>query len=170
MVALKNDYPKFLSIYTAQVFASQDNVSVSDRLVLSTEENGPPKPPRSAFMCFTDAKKKELLIVNSAAKKKDILKTVAVEWSKLSDRDRAFWDEEARNDKVRCVTLPLLTPKLLSTGDHLNPPSLSIDLSVRRQSTKVHGIFRSAEQRNTPSLRKGRAPLFSVIQRIGALM
>ena len=86
---------------TAQVFASQDNVSTSDQLLLSIEDDGPPKPPRSAFMCFTDAKKKELLIANSSAKKQDILKTVAAEWSKLTDRDRAFWDEEARNDKVR---------------------------------------------------------------------
>ena len=34
----------------------------------------------------------------------DILNVVALEWKKLSDRDRAHWDEEARNDKVRCVS------------------------------------------------------------------
>lgn len=33
----------------------------------------------------------------------DILKIVAREWKALSDRDRAHWDEEARNDKVRYV-------------------------------------------------------------------
>jgi hypothetical protein len=31
----------------------------------------------------------------------DILKLVAREWRALTDRDRAQWDEEARNDKVR---------------------------------------------------------------------
>jgi len=33
----------------------------------------------------------------------DILKIVAREWKSLSDKDRAHWDEEARNDKVRFV-------------------------------------------------------------------
>jgi hypothetical protein len=31
----------------------------------------------------------------------DILKLVAREWRALTDRDRAQWDEEARNDKLR---------------------------------------------------------------------
>ena len=30
-----------------------------------------------------------------------MLNIVANEWKSLSDRDRAHWDEEARNDKVR---------------------------------------------------------------------
>lgn len=30
----------------------------------------------------------------------DLLKLVAKEWRKISARDRAYWDEEARNDKV----------------------------------------------------------------------
>jgi HMG (high mobility group) box len=52
-------------------------------------------------MCFTDAKKKEILGMNAAQKKEDILKLVAVAWNELDARERAFWDEEARNDKVR---------------------------------------------------------------------
>ena len=37
-------------------------------------------------------------------KNKDaVLKVLAQEWRELSDRDRAYWDEEARNDKVRYV-------------------------------------------------------------------
>lgn len=32
-----------------------------------------------------------------------MLKYVAEEWKRLSDQQRAFWDEEARNDKVRYV-------------------------------------------------------------------
>lgn len=39
----------------------------------------------------------------SVTQTKDVLKIVAEEWRNLSDRDRAFWDEEARNDKVRYV-------------------------------------------------------------------
>jgi len=53
-------------------------------------------------MCFTDAKKKELLERDGLPQnKKEVLNLVASEWRKLSDGDRAFWDEEARNDKVR---------------------------------------------------------------------
>jgi len=61
-----------------------------------------PKAPRSAFMCFTDTKKKEMLAKASVQKNDPvILKTVAQYWRALTDRDRAYWDEEARNDKVR---------------------------------------------------------------------
>jgi hypothetical protein len=60
-----------------------------------------PKPPRSAFMCFTDAKRREILSETNIKDNADVLKIVAKEWRKLSDRDRAYWDEEARNDKVR---------------------------------------------------------------------
>jgi len=89
-----------------KVFSSQENVhsSVSARrgqLVQQEEQTGPPKPPRSAFMCFTDAKKLEVLGSKIATEDKEVLKIVAVEWRQLSDRDRAYWDEEARNDKVR---------------------------------------------------------------------
>jgi len=52
-------------------------------------------------MCFTDAKKREILGSNIVTEDKEVLKIVAVEWRQLSDRDRAYWDEEARNDKVR---------------------------------------------------------------------
>ena len=34
---------------------------------------------------------------------KEILKIVATAWKELSEKDRAYWDEEARNDKVRFV-------------------------------------------------------------------
>jgi hypothetical protein len=53
-------------------------------------------------MCFTDTKKKEMLAKASVQKNDPvILKTVAQYWRALTDRDRAYWDEEARNDKVR---------------------------------------------------------------------
>ncbi len=65
------------------------------------EENiSPPKPPRSAFVCFSDAKKKEK---SGQTTHQDFLKYVADEWRSLTDHQRAFWDEEARNDKVRYV-------------------------------------------------------------------
>lgn len=81
------------------MFAYQGSFVKNDKEPAKQEQ---PKPPRSAFMCFVDAKKKELLESNDLPqKKKDVLKLVAGEWRKLSDKDRAFWDEEARNDKVR---------------------------------------------------------------------
>jgi len=83
-------------------------------------------------MCFTDAKKKEILNANGATKKKDILKIVAVEWKKLSDRDRAFWDEEARNDKVRYVLHSILHPG--STACILTPPILCFHRFVREKA------------------------------------
>jgi len=93
-------------------------------------------------MCFTDARKKDIMARYSISNNKNlgggdsppqeengvgngnsnkdgssdrrsktqtkkeedvILKIVAEEWRKLSDRERAHWDEEARNDKVRYV-------------------------------------------------------------------
>ena len=66
-----------------------------------------PKPPRSAFICFTDAKKEELLKCHGGVpqKKKQILKLVATEWKKLTRQQRAYWDEVAREDKVRYVSV-----------------------------------------------------------------
>ena len=53
-------------------------------------------------MCFTDAKKKELLERNGLPPKKaDVLALAASEYQKLSDKERAFWDEEEREDKRR---------------------------------------------------------------------
>ena len=97
----------------------------------------PPKPPRSAFMCFTDHRKQEVVAQNGPSQasesampyvaffilvllefvsdlicllplsyiqtKKDLLKLVASEWRQLSDKARAFWEEESRKDKVRYV-------------------------------------------------------------------
>jgi hypothetical protein len=54
-------------------------------------------------MCFADAKKRDLMISNANAQTGEILQMEAVEWNKLTSRDIAFWEEEARNDKVRCV-------------------------------------------------------------------
>ena len=54
-------------------------------------------------MCFADSIRKDLLARNKSIKKKEILKFVAVEWGKLSEGDRAHWDEVARDDKVRYV-------------------------------------------------------------------
>lgn len=69
---------------------------------LEVEDLIPPKPPRSAFMCFADAKKKEILVLNNKVQKEeDVLKIVAVAWRNLDESSRAYWDEEARNDKVR---------------------------------------------------------------------
>ena len=62
-----------------------------------------PKPPRSAFICFKDSKKKEIMKQEGTSKGKDLLNTFAQAWGQLSDKERAYWDEAARNDKVRYV-------------------------------------------------------------------
>jgi hypothetical protein len=78
-------------------------------------------------MCFTDARKKEILSQDNAPKNNEVLKIVAEEWKQLSDRDRAYWDEEARNDKVRFVrekkdyTGPWLLPKRRAKKHPLAP-------------------------------------------------
>ena len=69
----------------------------------SKKQESPPKPPRSAFICFSDSKKKEILERSDRLNTKDLLKLVAEDWRGLSPNERAFWDEEARNDKVRYV-------------------------------------------------------------------
>jgi len=67
--------------------------------------DGPPqpKPPRSAFMCFTDAKRDSILeqYKEEIHNKADILRLVAVAWRALDGDQRAEWDETAREDKVR---------------------------------------------------------------------
>jgi HMG (high mobility group) box len=52
-------------------------------------------------MCYTDAKKRQILTQNESQKDEDVLKIVAIAWKELDDAERAYWDEEARNDKVR---------------------------------------------------------------------
>jgi hypothetical protein len=79
----------------------------------------PPKLPCTAlsFMCFTDAKKKELVLssgsnIHNKTKQGQQGKTKGEDDDDedekivvvaLEDNTRAYWDEEARNDKVRYV-------------------------------------------------------------------
>jgi hypothetical protein len=79
-----------------QIRESQENVNLQDQT-----RNVPPQPPRSAFICFTDARREEIVRSPGLKDHDDILKILAEEWRLLSDNERAYWDEEARNDKVR---------------------------------------------------------------------
>jgi hypothetical protein len=80
---------------------SQENVP---SLSASQPNDGPPKPPRSAFMCFADARKDEIMRSGDEVTCDDnILALVATEWRNLEDSVRASWDEVARDDKVRYV-------------------------------------------------------------------
>ena len=65
----------------------------------------PPKPPRSAFMCYTDAMKEELTTSGGTidVTEEKILNNVAAKWKSLTDRQRAEWEEVSRQDKVRYV-------------------------------------------------------------------
>ena len=121
-------------------------------------------------MCFTDAKKKELLERDGVPqKKKELLKLVAVEWRKLSDRERAFWDEEARNDKVRYV----LFLKSLWCFSYiqliLDYSCLLTVLSVRRNNSKASGLFPSVVPRSIQELPNVPCRLFSRIHSLGGL-
>ena len=65
----------------------------------------PPKPPRSAFMCYTDAMKEAAMTSGGTTdvSEEKILNNVAAKWKSLSDRQRAEWEEVSRQDKVRYV-------------------------------------------------------------------
>lgn len=63
-----------------------------------------PRNPRSAFICFADAKKQEFdRDFGSAKSKTALLKIASEEWRKLSSKERGFWEEQARSDKLRFV-------------------------------------------------------------------
>lgn len=112
---------------------SVDSSSPQSSSSTTSTKSSPPKPPRSAFMCFSSARKMEIMaqqgvleasilfhllaitgrqvihtrfghsfhLFPSHQENSDFLKLVAKEWKALSDKDRAHWDETARNDKVR---------------------------------------------------------------------
>ena len=74
-----------------------------DSETLEPSQSIPPKPPRSAFMCYTDATKEELTAsggITDVSEEK-ILNSVAAKWKSLTDRQRAEWEEISRQDKVR---------------------------------------------------------------------
>jgi len=48
-----------------------------------------PKPARSAFMCFSDAKQKEFMS-DGATKKKELIRRVAEAWRNLSPKVRSY--------------------------------------------------------------------------------
>jgi HMG (high mobility group) box len=55
-------------------------------------------------MCFRDSKQPEVWKAYGISKDNDdTLKIYATEWRKLTEKERADWDEVARNDKVRFV-------------------------------------------------------------------
>lgn len=77
----------------------------------------------------------------------DMLNVVADEWKKLSTKDRAHWDEESRNDKVRYVHEkaawrgPSLVPKRRAKKNPLapkRPMSAFLKFSQKRRQ-KVKG-------------------------------
>lgn len=55
-------------------------------------------------MCFKDSKLQEITAKHAVDKDhKKVLEICSTEWNKLSQKDRAAWEEEARNDKLRFV-------------------------------------------------------------------
>lgn len=100
-------------------------------------------------MCFTDTNKKDIMKRYNVQAKDDILRHAAEEWRKLSDSDRAYWDEEARNDKVRYVptnaTVVCWTYGLI----------LVTGLFKKRLNTRVRGSFPSVERKSPLEHRNG---------------
>lgn len=116
--------------YGWQIRESQENVNLQDQ---RNSDEGPPQPPRSAFICFTDAKREEVVRSHGLKNKDDILKILAEEWRRLSHSERAYWDEEARNDKVRYVVrcgIPAFS--CVRSGSSVSPPQ-----QVRARKVRV---------------------------------
>ena len=81
---------------------STSNTTISNRNLSSKSIPTQLKLPRSAFICFTDSKKREVAKKNETSKtKNDTLDTFAQAWKQLSRAERACWDEAARKDAVR---------------------------------------------------------------------
>jgi len=77
--------------------------SNDDSTVSGGSPKSPPQPPRSAFICFRDAKIKAFQAQNDKVNTIDVLQLAAEEWNRLSPRERGMWDEAARDDKLRYV-------------------------------------------------------------------
>lgn len=117
-------------------------------------------------MCFTDAKKKEILVAaDQQHKKADVLKMVAIAWRGLTDRERAYWDEQARDDKVRYVStciegrlFAVLLKGLLANNSFLYFTLFTnTGLSTKRQHTRDRGSKRRGVKKSIqwlPSARK----------------
>ena len=71
----------------------------SDSTVSGGSPKSPPQPPRSAFICFRDAKIKAFQAQNDKVNTIDVLQLAAEEWNRLSPRERGMWDEAARSEE-----------------------------------------------------------------------
>jgi hypothetical protein len=83
--------------------SSPHNVEDTDTTIEQEPAPIPPKPPRSAFMCYTDAMREEIMSSGGTmdVNEEKILNNVATKWKSLTDRQRAEWEEVSRQDKVR---------------------------------------------------------------------
>ncbi|GKY92361.1 hypothetical protein MPSEU_000207000 [Mayamaea pseudoterrestris] len=106
---------------------------------------GPPMAPRSAFVCFADARKEEMRNSHpNVSVENEILTIVASEWRGLDESVRASWDEVARDDKVRYVREkaeykgPWMAPKRRAKKHPLapkRPMSAFLKYSQNRRAT-----------------------------------
>ena len=88
-------------------------------------------------MCFKDNSEKEIMKKEGIVKNNDdLLKIFATAWKNLSDKDQAYWEEEARNDNVRFVQEkavykgPWYTPRRLAKK-HPGAPKRSMSAFLR---------------------------------------
>lgn len=80
-------------------FASYGSAQAAGNELAKEAKVSPPMPPRSAFMCFSDDKRKEF--EGQGTSKKQMIGRVAEAWKSLSERERAVWDEAEREDRIR---------------------------------------------------------------------
>jgi HMG (high mobility group) box len=124
----------------------------------SQDQQKPPKLPRSAFMCFKDSKEKETMAKQSNQdSEKNILEVFSREWRKLSAKERAYWEEQAREDKLRYVrekndfkgtwNLPKKRAKKHPEAPKVRLMTGLIRISSRRRSESRFYFFHGSNQR-----------------------
>jgi len=68
----------------------------------STSSISRPVPAKSAFMCFSSVKGKEISDKNGAdGSKGGFVEAVAAEWRSLSKQEKSYWEDMAKNEKTR---------------------------------------------------------------------
>jgi len=83
--------------------------------------------------------------LNDVKENADVLKLVAEAWRNLSDRERAHWDEEARNDKVRYVWRNTFVER---RNVYLLIIFSTLDLFVKSRNTREFGSSPKGEPKS----------------------
>lgn len=127
-----------LFIICNKILLSQENFSPS----LTSDDDRKLKAPRTAFKCFSDAKQSEIMEQNPSCELNTILTITAQQWNQLSAKERSFWNEESRNDKVRYVGIHCVPEDYKSILTSSLP-----HLSYVREKAECRGVVRTPKRR-----------------------